>query len=170
MIDGMDRLMKRLEKLDNISMERPVEKAIYHVQDAAKDNLRGHSNSGNLREKILVATEQQEDRTLGICYTNETYAPHVEFGTGPKGQKNHAGVSPNSVGTYVQSPWWIHESMIEGGREAAEKYHWFSIDTPEGRFYQCTGQAAHPFMYPALKDHEEEVTEIIMDDLRRQLK
>ena len=42
-------------------------------------------------------------------------------------------------------------------QRTAEKYRWFYIDTPKGRFYQCSGQPAHPFMYPALKDNEEQL-------------
>ena len=44
-------------------------------------------------------------------------------------------------------------------RRVAEKYHWFHIDTPDGRFYQCTGQPAYPFMYPALKDNQDQILE-----------
>lgn len=166
MIDGMDRLMKRLEKLDNLSMVRPVGKAISYVQSAAKANCPVHD--GELRESIFATTEQRGDDVQGICYTNKAYGPYVEMGTGPKGQKNHSGISPNVAVSYSQSPWWIHESQID--KSIAEKYHWFSINTPEGKFYQCTGQAAHPFMYPALKDNEQAAVEIIGTEIRSQLK
>ena len=82
-------------------------------------------------------------------------APYVEFGTGPKGQADHAGISPEVTPVYTQAPWWIHESQID--RRTAEKYRWFYIDTPQGRFYQCTGQPAHPFLYPALHDNEDKI-------------
>lgn len=67
-----------------------------------------------------------------------------------------------------QSPWWIHESQIDKG--LAEKYHWFYIDTKDGRFYQCIGQPARPFMYPALKNNEEKITRLIANDIKEQLK
>ena len=82
-------------------------------------------------------------------------APYVEFGTGPKGQANHAGISPEVTPVYTQVPWWIHESQVD--RRTAEKYRWFYIDIPQGRFYQCTGQPAHPFLYPALHDNEDKI-------------
>lgn len=105
---------------------------------------------------------------VGTCFTNKSYAPYVEFGTGPKGQANHAGISPNVPVAYSQSPWWIHESQIDKG--LAEKYHWFYIDTKDGRFYQCNGQPARPFMYPALKNNEEKITRLIANDIKEQLK
>lgn len=79
----------------------------------------------------------------------------MEFGTGPRGREDHAGISPNVSPSYTQKPWWIHESQIDA--RTAEKYGWFHIDTPEGRFYQCSGQAAQPFMYPALKNNEQKI-------------
>lgn len=166
MIEGIGKLEKRFENYEKVDMTRPISKAILHVQAAAKAGCR--AVSGELRESIFVSVEQEGKHTVGTCYTNKLYAPYVEFGTGPKGQENHAGISPDVSVAYTQTPWWIHESQID--REAAERYHWFCVDTPKGRFYQCTGQPARPFMYPALKDNEEEVTQIIQDEIRRQLK
>ena len=166
MIDGMDKLLKHIEKIANISLERPVNRATQYVQSAAKSMC--PALDGELRESILTATDHSAGMSIGVCYTNKSYAPYVEFGTGPKGQAKHNGISPNVPVAYTQSPWWIHESQINP--EVAERYHWFHIDTPDGRFYQCTGQAAQPFMYPALKNNEKEVRNIIMEGIKEQLK
>lgn len=123
---------------------------------------------GELRGSIRTQVLEQDGRTLGVVYTNKSYAPYVEFGTGPKGQANHAGISPAVTPAYAQSPWWIHESQID--KEAAEKYHWFFIETEDGRFYQCTGQPAQPFMYPALKNNEERVTRNVSNYLAREVR
>lgn len=106
-------------------------------------------------------------RTEGICFTNAPHNQFIEFGTGPRGQANHKGISPNVAVSYSQSPWWIHESQIE--RRVAEKYKFFYIDTPEGRFYQCSGQPAKPYLYPALKNNVDEVMEIIRKEIEKQL-
>ena len=89
----------------------------------------------------------------------------MEFGTGPKGQANHEGISPDAAVSYSQSPWWIHESQV--GRETAERYGWSYIDTPDGRFYHCFGQAAHPYMYPALKNNEQEIERIFEEAVKK---
>lgn len=166
MIEGIEKLKKRFQNYENVDMTRPISKAILHVQAAAKAGCK--AVSGELRESIFVSVDQKENHTVGTCYTNKLYAPYVEFGTGPKGQENHVGISPDVSVAYTQTSWWIHESQID--EETAEKYHWFYLDTPEGRFYQCTGQPARPFLYPALKDHKEEAAQIIQDEVRRQLK
>lgn len=92
----------------------------------------------------------------------------LEFGTGPKGQENHAGISPEITPSYSQNPWWIHESQVD--RRVAEKYHWFYMDTPDGRFYLCTGQPAYPFMYPALKDSQDQILEGMKADFSAAIK
>lgn len=116
----------------------------------------------------MVETEGRN--VTGICYTDKKYGPYVEFGTGPKGQENHEGISPDTTPVYTQSPWWIHEGSgpNEVDRATAEKYGWFYIDTPEGRFYQCTGQPAQPFLYPALKNNEKQIEQVIREELRKQ--
>lgn len=151
-------LDKKLKQLAEIDMKRAVTQAIQTVRAAAVNNC--SVDTGELRQSIYAEVSEQEGIVTGICWTNKAYAPYVEFGTGPKGQADHAGISPDVTPVYTQSPWWIHESQVD--RRVAEKYRWFYIDTPEGRFYQCTGQPAHPFMYPALHDNEDK----ILNDMR----
>ena len=105
---------------------------------------------------------------VGAAYTNKAYAGYVEMGTGPKGEANHSGISPVVNPSYTQNPWWIHESQIDKG--LAERYHWFYIETEDGRFYQCTGQPAQPFMYPALKNNEDRVVMNMENALKRELR
>lgn len=153
-----DELDKKLKQLAEIDMKRAVTQAIQTVRAAAVNNC--SVDTGELRQSIYAEVSEQEGIVTGICWTNKAYAPYVEFGTGPKGQADHAGISPDVTPVYTQSSWWIHESQVD--RRVAEKYRWFYIDTPEGRFYQCTGQPAHPFMYPALHDNEDK----ILNDMR----
>ena len=152
-VEGMDDLYEKLGYIAGIDQKREIGNAIQTVRSAAV--LRCPVNDGELRQSIYAEVYQENDKVTGVCWTNKEYSPYVEFGTGPTGQENHKGISPDYNPTYVQSPWWIHESDID--RRTAEKYHWFYIDTPDGRFYQCTGQPAQPFMYPALRDNQDTI-------------
>lgn len=165
MILGVQTLEKKLEEMSKVDLERGIAKGIMFIQEEAKGNCPAHD--GELRQSIFTDMETEEETIRGVCFTDKKHGPFVEFGTGPKGQENHEGISPDVAVAYTQSPWWIHESQI--GRETAEYYHFFSIDTPQGRFYQCTGQAAQPFMYPALKDNEDKIMKIITESIRSQL-
>lgn len=158
----LDRLLRDLEEIDD-EMKDIVDTEIQKVRSAAQRIV--HVDTGALKEKILAEVESNEDTITGICWIEEAYAARVEFGTGPKGQGDHNGISPEYTPAYKQSPWWIHEKDID--RRVAEKYHWFYIDTPEGRFYQCAGQPASPFMYPALADNVDGITEEIRDGFQK---
>lgn len=157
------RLILRLGKIEG-ELDKPqnLNEATQFVRSAAVMNapVRASGDGGTLRGSIQARTYRDEDGTfVGEVYTRCKYAGYVEFGTGPEGAANHAGISPEVTPVYTPSPWWIHESQLDVG--VVEMYHWRYIDTPEGRFYICYGQAAQPFMYPALKDNEQDVLKIL---------
>lgn len=165
---GSETLLAQLERL-GVSPEECMKKAMgketKRVQATAK--LLCGVNHGELRNSIKTKVETEEGKITGIVYTNKAYAPYVEFGTGPVGQANHAGISPEVTPAYSQGPWWIHESQIDTAD--AERYHFFKIETPDGVFYQTHGQPAQPFLYPALKANEENIQRGFNEDLRRQI-
>lgn len=169
-VKGLDKLMKKYGDLAIAAAGPGLAKAV----TASTKLIRAEASdaclvkSGELKQKIRISTEQQDEKVIGTVYTNVKYAPYIEFGTGPKGEKNHEGISPLVTPVYSQSPWWIHESQIDV--ETAEKYHWFYIDTKDGRFYQCSGQAAQPFLYPALKNNEDRVTRNISNYVAREIR
>lgn len=165
---GSETLLAQLERL-GVSLDECLKKSVgkecKRVQGTAK--LLCSVNHGELRNSIKTKVEAEEGKITGVIYTNKAYAPYVEFGTGPVGQANHAGISPEVTPAYRQNPWWIHESQID--KEDAERYHFFKIETSAGIFYQTSGQPAQPFMYPALKANEENIQRGINADLRRQI-
>lgn len=169
-IQGLDRLMKKYNTLAQgvagQGLERAVGAATQLVKAEAK--LLCPVSDGELRRSISSKVGTEGDKVIGAVYTNKAYGPFVEFGTGPKGETNHSGISPLVNPSYSQEPWWIHESQIDA--ETAEKYGWFSIDTKQGRFYRSSGQAAQPFLYPALKNNEERVTRNIANDVSREIR
>lgn len=165
--DGVTELSAELGKIcTELSKAEGLKDATQFVRSAAAHAVPRFT--GYLRSNIFQDVEVGKNVAVGTVYTNISYAKYVEFGTGPKGAANHGGISPEVNPTYTMEPWWIHESQIDIG--TAEQYGWSYIDTPEGRFYKCTGQPAHPFMYPALKDNEDEVIKIINDDIDSILK
>ena len=169
MIHGNKELERKLEALEGIAdqhMERLVRNQIKRIQAEAKSPIQ--SNSGQLKDSIHAMVDREGDVIVGTVYTDKPYAVYVEMGTGPKGEANHSGISPVLNPSYTQNPWWIHESQIDKG--LAERYHWFYIETEDGRFYQCTGQPAQPFMYPALKNNENRVVSNIENALKRELR
>ena len=139
MIKGTKELISDLEKLSKVDTYKAVVKGIKTVQAEAKSLC--PVGDGELRSSIYTSQETTSETVRGSCYTNKSYAAYVEFGTGPKGQANHQGISPDVDVVYVQSPW----------------------------FYQCFGQKAHPYMYPALKNTESKVERFFQEAVEKQL-
>lgn len=167
MIIGYQKLEERLNKMSKMDLRPAVHEAIGLVQQSAKDLCPSHS--GELRQSIYTSTEYVEDMYRGTCYTNKEHAPYVEFGTGPNGQASHEGISPDVAVAYSQKGWMIPADAMS--LDEAEAYGFGIATGSNGQVigYYTKGQAAHPFMYPALKNNEEEVTKIISDSVRSQL-
>lgn len=168
-IKGLDKLIQKYGSLE-AAAEHGVKKAIGQGTKIAQAGavLMCPVSDGGLRQSIKTRVTEEEDWVIGTVYTNKKHAAYVEFGTGPIGEANHSGISPEVNPAYTQSPWWIHESQVD--TETAEKYHWFHIDTQEGRFYQCSGQPAQPFLYPGLKDNEEIICRKVNDVLAAEIR
>ena len=156
-VNGFDEVEKALQEVSELDTRQAVGEAIQFVRSAAVENC--HADTGELRQSIFAETTEEENSVTGICWTDKAYAPYIEFGTGPKGQEKHAGISPEVTPVYTQQPWWIHESQID--RRVAEKYRWPYMDTPDGRFY--------PFLYPAMKDNEEQILKVLGGSLASDL-
>lgn len=162
----LSRKFAALERVADEHLLRIVEQEAKRIQAEAK--LLCPVRHGELQNSIKAMAERRDDTVTGTVYTNKAYASYVEFGTGPAGAADHGGISPAVNPSYTMTPWWIHESQIDAG--TAETYHWPHIDTPDGRFYKCTGQAAQPFMYPALKNHEDKAVKDMERELRNELR
>ena len=150
----------------NFNNPKCVAEAALEVQREAKNNA--PAVTGDLRNNIYMNAETTDEGVTAEVYTPPGhYAYFVEVGTGRKGAENPGGISPNVSPAYKLEPWWIHESQIDPG--VAERYHWMFIDTPDGRFYKCDGQAAQPFLYPALADNKQMVLDILRKGFNKAL-
>lgn len=153
-VKGAEKLMRQLNTLGSITpvVEKAVKKETLRVQRNAV--LLCPVNHGELRQSIKTKVEATEGMVVGTVYTNNKHAAFVEFGTGPVGQDNHEGISPEVNPVYSQSGWWFPGDKIT--HQDAEKYHWPSMTTDDGKtLYFTQGQPAQPFMYSALKGIED---------------
>ena len=156
-----DKLVIQLGKIIDGLNNNPgnLEQAADFVRSAAMSNA--PTGYGELKGSIKMEIYEDGDARVAEVYTKKPYAHYVELGTGPKGAAQHSGISPDVNPAYTPHPWWIHESQLEPG--IADKYRWHAINTPDGKFYICYGQAAQPFLYPALKNNEQTVLKILKE-------
>lgn len=165
-IMNLSNLVNKIYRLKGREGEQIIKAGVSRgaklVQREAK--LLVATNSGRTRNSIRTKV----DGLKGIVYTNEPAAAFLEFGTGRIGANNHNGISPNVNPTYRTTPWWFHQDMVDEGYLSA--YHFHTIETPVGKFYRSEGQPAQPFMYPALRNNEKKVKEVMAKYLSKKLK
>ncbi len=144
-VNNVNSLMKKFNQLG--SMDPIVYKAVKKQAEIVRTVAVGlcPADTGELRGSIYTKVDQDSGAVIGTVYTNKDYAPYVEFGTGPVGEANHLGISPNVAVSYRQDG-WVYMDL-------------------DGNFYATSGQEAQPFMYPALKSMERRVVQGLATDL-----
>ena len=142
-IQGMDRLLARLSKLEQIGRGPGVKDGITQacriVEDAAVDNC--PYDTYNLAESITSETPGANDDPVGIVGTNTDYAPYVEMGTGL--------FAVNGDGRDKNLPWRYQDD--------------------KGNWHTTYGQKPQPYLGPALRDNVDKVVGKIADGIREDL-
>lgn len=146
-IKGLKGLRTKLDNLGGDSLAA-IEKAVKQTVQAAD----GDAKAMRPYSSIAIQTETKRTATgvEGRVFSNTPYAAYVEFGTGPKGQADHSGISPNVGVSYTQHPW--------------------VYPTEDGEFRRTSGQPAKPFLYPAAKQNEDLFPENIRHEIVRALR
>lgn len=168
-IIGEKELLNKLNSMDPYLIEclyKQVGEEIQEVRSYAVLNC--PVNHGELRQSIVGQTIKTKNGVQGVVSTNKEYASFVEFGTGPKGQANHEGISPNVNVTYSQHGWAFPADGIP--TKDAEQYHWPKRTYGGKEYFLTSGQSAKPFMYPALKDYEPTASKNIKKAINKYLK
>lgn len=167
---GADRLAKKLTKISAAISAENAEKAVMQglkvMQADAKLNC--PVNHSELRTSIRTMTERTVSGATGSVYTNKAHGVYVELGTGPKGEENHEGISPNVDVAYSQKPWFVPAEEIDAAD--AEQYHFRKFTFGGKEFYKMEGQAAQPFLYPAMKNNEKLVNNVIGKFIAKKIK
>ena len=152
----------------SVESKVPLNQAALLVQSYAKLHSRGYYSTGHLSNSIMIGFTEEPDMVTAHIGTNVEYALYVEVGTGPKGQASHEGISPQAHPVYRQTPWWIHESQVDNN--AASAYGWYYIETDKGKFYKVSGQPARPFLYPAVKNNEKKISDVLTNAYRSEIR
>lgn len=170
---NIDKLLKKLSKLGGDSdgaIKKGVKQGTKAMQGFAKELCPvGGVSDDPLRESIKDRYEESQKGIKGIVFTNADHAPYVEFGTGPVGNAM-GGVAPEVKDqiSYKEDGWYIPADEIE--ESVAEKYHFKKVKIKGKEFYYSEGQAAQPFLYPAIATKEKVIKERIASVIRKEIK
>jgi len=147
-IKGLDSLIHKLNNISQMDqVKETMNKAVLLVHGQAK--ALAPVDTGNLAGSIHPKVISLGKVVIGKVYTNVSYAPYVEFGTGSKGSGTYPYKDVKL--TYRNSPW---------------------VYTPDGgeTFYYTEGQVAQPYMYPAYKQNEKKIKSMFKGAVHTQLK
>jgi HK97 gp10 family phage protein len=164
-IKGLDSLMRKLDKLGGNTehaLQNAVKLTVFEAEASAKANApvgvgsqADSGGSGSLRGSITHEVKRAPAAIEGRVFTNAGHAAYVEFGTGPVGAANHAGISPNVRVSWTTRKYWIYPITL-GGKKT---------------FRVTSGQPAKPYLYPAAVEHKDTLTRnvrrTLIDAIRR---
>ena len=138
-IQGMDKLMRRLERMKRgAGLRKGIGKACETVKNAAAENC--PVDTAELKGSIKAETPGPNDEPVGIVGTNKEYGPYVELGTGlfaaggdgrhkPWSYKDIRGKTHYCIGQepqpFLQPALWDNEANVrrliaEGVKKDAE--------------------------------------------------
>lgn len=149
----MSSIEDLLNKLDNLgvnsqaALEKGLRQAGKKIQGGAK--LLVDVDTGRLRNSITEGISYEGNDIIEDIGTNLEYAAYVEFGTGPVGEAS-AKMLPEGVSLQYRSDGWVYSDGE--------------------RFYYTEGQPADPFLYPAFKQNQNNVTDIVARALQKELR
>lgn len=173
-ITNVSRLMKKLDRLGGNSeavFENAVDKVgkaiVRYAQDYCPES--GLSDD-TLRDSIhFEVVKRDGKKTKARVVTNHEAAAYVEFGTGPIGEES-GGIASKFSGkiSYRSTPWFIPADQIE--TSVAEKYNFILTKIKGKDYYLCKGQAAQPYMYPAVVGKEKTLGNIVRYQLNKEIR
>lgn len=163
-IMNLDKLFVKIKRMEHIDVSDIAEDVGAKIKDVARENA--PVKSTELRNSIQYRTHVTTNEWETEIYTPNEHALYVEVGTGPRGQENHEGISPNLNPIYSPTGWLI---PIEKFPDYAD-YGYTPITIKGKQFIRSNGQKAQPFMYPALKDNEVKVKRFIKQRIKKKLK
>ena len=166
-VKGVDSVTRRFNNIANMDLKAAISKATQLVHGQAK--ALAPANDGLLRESIHMSVKDTGKAIQGQVYTNLEYAPYVEFGTGVKGDGTYPYKIKGLTLKYADSAWYIPANKISA--KTAERYKFAKVYGKDGaEYYLCYGQKAQPYMYPALKENEKIIKQILRSGVKTKLK
>lgn len=155
-MEGLDELFCQLNNISDLKPDlmKIMDKAGEFIRDDAR--LLVPVDTGDLRKSIQHTTKDTGTTVETVVHTNSDHAAYVEFGTGPVGAANHEGISPNVEPQYRTGKWLGVIPFLQSENDKGIRY--------------IAGQRAQPYLYPALKDNEEQLQEYLKEEVAKAIR
>lgn len=153
-IEGLDELNIKLEGLSASVLSAAAEamqRGLLSIAGEAK--ARVQPISPEVANNITTSLTIEGEKIEGQVISQKEYGIFIEMGTGPRGEENHAGVSPEVLaGTTYRSDGWTY------------------YDENLSEFVRTQGMPARPHMYPAYTETRDDVKREVEEGIKGGLK
>lgn len=146
-IEGLADLLERMQTMTEGDIMGDVAAGVQQAAMVIRDEARALCpvDTGDLRRSIIAYADQKGTEVHGGVLVGSEYGAYVEFGTGPRGEASHAGISPDVHPTYHPEGW--------------------TYQGEDGEFVHTRGHPAQPFLYPAAKAMRDQALRVIQNAL-----
>lgn len=151
-MEGIEELLRKIDDISHIGPQlyQLMDQCGGFIRDDAR--LRVPVDIGDLRKSIQHTTRELDGGIETVVHTNSDHAAFVEFGTGPVGAANHQGISPDIQPVYAREKWRGVIPFLKSETDSGIRF--------------IAGQPAQPYLYPALKENEQQLKEYLADGIR----
>ena len=156
MMEGIEELLRKFDDISSIEPQlyQMMDQCGVFIRDDAR--LRVPVDIGDLRKSIQHTTREIDGGIETVVHTNSDHAAFVEFGTGPVGAANHQGIAPDIQPVYAREKWRGVIPFLKSETDSGIRF--------------IAGQPAQPYLYPALKENEQQLKEYLADGIRELIK
>lgn len=152
MMEGIEELLRKFDDISRIEPQlyQMMDQCGVFIRDDAR--LRVPVDIGDLRKSIQHTTREMDGGIETVVHTNSDHAAFVEFGTGPVGAANHQGIAPDIQPVYAREKWRGVIPFLKSETDSGIRF--------------IAGQPAQPYLFPALKENEQQLKEYLADGIR----
>lgn len=173
-IRGLDRLKRKIDAMPKI-LNEAMEDATFEITELVRSaaELRLSSSikysSGELLGSLKTeVVENAEGKIVGRVWSDKAQSVYREFGSGPNGQASPKDLPEGVNPVYTQTRWFIPAEQV--AIDLNEVYGMPKVNIQGKDFYITSGQPAHPFLYPSLKEIIPKMPEIYKEHVQKKLK
>lgn len=155
-VKGLDALLNRIEDYAEAvgsacadAVELVADLMIEQAQALAPvdtGELQGSIDATNAMGLGKYSGASAGGGAMAVVVAAAEHAPYVEYGTGPQGAGNHAGINPAARGLAWRLDPWVYPAA-------------------DGTFVKTYGQPARPFFYPAQQMAGAEMASVVASAL-----
>lgn len=173
-IKGLDSLKAKLKAAPKI-MEDAVWDATFEIVEevASRGTSRIQSSVkhgsgesvGSIKQEVVI---DSNGKLIGRVWSDKQQLLFREFGTGPVGEASPKDLPSGVNPVYTQERWFVPADLVAVDLEAV--YGIPKVTINEKDFFMTRGQPARPWLYPSVKEVEENIPEIYKDHVQKGLK